>query len=122
MFFFRSYKYSLPATVVSAIGGFGSVASALGALLMFISVKDSALYSIPGILLSAAAVLLNIFVMKKLADFVSEKDVKRKLCGNTDFCVKFCTDNPGRYKEVCWLNIDFADRYALDSRGRIVKK
>lgn len=121
MFFYKNYKYSTLATLVSGI-------SSLGAVVLFIlgcfggSLIDSKPIKIVVMVISiAAAFFIFVYCSRILPDKIAEKDFAKKIKTSAAVALLYCNDHPDEFDAIAAENPNFAAKYRKDENGKIVK-
>lgn len=131
-FIYRSYQYSIGATLLNmffrllALGCIGGFCLCLEPFIEDGSVTMKELQmNIPlialgiGLLVAAAVILIK---HNKITDKYAEKRVSKKLVSKPGFAYRYVRDNPNLYDSVCAGNPKFAEKYTKNEDGIIVKR
>jgi len=121
MGFFNEYRYSMKATFFSAFFCMASILFAIPIIYTVMYVKNIILMILIFVLCAAGAVFSYVYLGKTVADKIAEKDFNKKITTNIKFAYEYCTKNPESFESVCKNNPEFAERYRMDSEGKIYK-
>lgn len=120
--FYRYYRYSGLATLISILANIGAIISALTAAYMFLAAENRVMGIIVGIITAALALFLFIYVGRKLTDRLAAKWTEKNIRTKPGIAYEYCHDHPEEYERVAGLNPKFASKYRMDENGKIVKK
>ncbi len=121
MIFYKLYKYSTKATLLSAGSSVLAFFSALFAVASFSDIDNGPLVLIRIIFFAALAVFCFVYLSRILPDKVAQNDLKKKLQTKPKFVCRFCNENPGTFEAVAAENPQFAEQYCLNEDGKVVK-
>ncbi|MCR4862361.1 MAG: hypothetical protein K5884_07080 [Ruminococcus sp.] len=118
----KYYPYSTKGTLLSYGGNIGAYLSGLGALVCFFSYEKSLLLIPLGVIFLAIAVFLFFYVSIKLSKKVGEAESEKNIRTKVSYALKYCKKHPDKFAQVASENEKFAEKYAKDEKGKIVKK
>lgn len=121
MVFYKMYKYSVKATLLSAFSSFLSLILALFAVGSLSDIDNGISAFVKLILFAAAAVFCFVYLSRQLPDKIAKKDFDKKIKTNAKFAYSFCKENPQYFESVAAENPEFAEKYRMDADGKIVK-
>ena len=119
MILYRMYKYSVLATLFSAMSFTFGALGVIGAIGAF-----SAKSFVGGIIcaLIGAACLYEYFT-HKIADNIARKNGKKNIETKARYGKMYVEENPAQYDYVCSVNEAFAQKFVRDdATGKIVKR
>ena len=116
--FYRYYRYSGLATLISILANIGSILAIIGAAYMLLVDGKYVL----GIILAALAVFLFVYVGRILTDKLARKWGEKNIATKPHIAKQYCTENPEEYERVAAINQKFAEKYMLGANGKIVKR
>lgn len=121
MVFYKLYKYSTKATLLSAGASLLSLILALFAIASLSDIDNGASAFIKLIIFAVLAVFCFVYLSRILPDKVAQNDLKKKLQTKPKFACRFCNENPGTFEAVAAENPQFAEQYHLNEEGKVVK-
>lgn len=121
MVFYKLYKYSTKATLLSAGASVLSFLLALLAIASLSDIENGPLAFIKLIVFAALAVFCFVYLSRMLPDKVAQKDLQKKLRTKPKFAYQFCKENPQYFEAVAAENPQFAEQYRMDENNQIVK-
>ena len=118
LFFYKTYKYSPGATVLSAM------ASVFGTVMVIVGIAAFANSEVlGGILLVIAGGLIFYFCSRVLPDKVAEKAGIKNIHTKPKYAYLFCQDHPEYYEQLAREIPAFAEKYEKDPvSGKVVKR
>lgn len=121
MIFYRNYKYSPLATMMSALTfAFGAMMLIGGAALVLGKADGSLIGGV--ILLVIGALFGYEFFTHKLTDKVAEKNGKKNIESKARYGLLYCNEHPESYEYILSVNEAFAKKYVRQEDGKIVKR
>ncbi len=121
MVFYKLYKYSTKATLLSAGASFLSLIFALLAIGALSDIDDGASAFIRLIIFAVLAVFCFVYLSRMLPDKVAQNDLQKKLRTKPKFAFQFCKENPQYFEAIAGENPQFAEQYRLNEEGKVVK-
>ncbi len=118
---YRSYPYSFGATLISVLANLGALLSVFGAATMFGN-RNRSLGMAGGIFFIALAIFLFVYVGRILTDKLAEKWTDKNIRTKPGIAYQYVCAHPQEYDRVAAVNPAFAEKYAFDEKGRLVKR
>ena len=118
MIFYRQYKYSILATLFSAMSfTFG----ALGLFSAYMAFVDHSY--IGALILAAIGVLCGYeYFTHKIADKIAAKNGKKNIETKANFGKMYVLEHPEQYDYILSVNEAFAKKFVRNEEGKIVKR
>ncbi|MCD7811057.1 MAG: hypothetical protein LUG91_04290 [Ruminococcus sp.] len=119
--FYRVYKYSNKATLISLL--FRLIAFIFGVMAIGLFQADLGIaVRVAGIVIFAAlAVYFWVCLSGTLSDKIAEKDFAVKIKTSANVAYLYCKDNPEEFEKIAAENPAFAEKYCKNEKGKIVK-
>ena len=121
MIFYKSYKYSPKATLVSLFGSLGAlIFVCIGAAMVFGSGGNIPVI-VGGVPVIALGVFLFVYVSRKLPDKIAAEDGPKNIRTKAGFALTFVREHPEQYDYIRSINPDFAAKYTRNEQGKVVR-
>ncbi len=118
IFFYKTYRYSVGATVLSAVSSAMSVMMVIGGIACFGSDQI-----VVGILLIVAGAACFWFLSRKLPDKVAVKSGVKNIHTKPNYAFLFCQEHPEFYEQLAAEIPKFGEKYMRDpATGKVVKR
>lgn len=122
MIFYKMYPYSVKATLLSAGSSVLAFVLALLAILSFSNIDNIILKVLAVAVLAAGAVFSFVYLSRQLPDKIAEKEFNTRIVSDAKYAYNYCSQNPQHYDAVAQGNPDFAEKYCLNEKGKVVKR
>ena len=123
MIFYKSYPYAPKATALSGCSACGTFLCVIGAICMIaLGVQKSLLWILPAAALLALAAFLFLVVYRKKVPEKAKAETEQNIATKGSFAAMYCRQHPEAYEQLMKTNQDFAEKYTLNEKGKIVKK
>ena len=119
--FYKSYRYSPKATIVSALGSVGALLLVICGIALIASAEGNFGMIAAGIALAALAVFVFIYVSRKLPDKIAAKDGPKNIRTKAGYALQYVREHPDQYDAIRAANPAFAEKYTRNADGKIVK-
>ncbi len=119
MVFYRVYKYSILATLMSALVFLCGAGFLLAGAGMLFGVNKSIFAGI--ILLIIGLLFAYEFFAHKLTDKVADRLGRKNIESKARYGLMYCREHPEEYEYVRSVNKAFAEKYVMQENGEIVK-
>lgn len=121
MFFYKVYKYSNKATLISLLFRLLALIFAVVAIGGGTAIDSVVLKVIIIIVCVAGAVFSWMYLSGTLSDKIAEKDFAVKIKKSANVALLYCKDHPEEFDAIAAENPAFAAKYRMDENGKIVK-